>query len=161
MNQTIFSLEKPYVQSYSDDSLIIDNREFYFPIILTTRKVIIDTLPRKIEEFYPNNISKLLEMNPELILIGTGKNHRIMDAHINQNDIGIEIMATGPACRIYNVMIEESRNVLAALYWNDGFTVIFGSKFLADTKEGLLTYHFALSQNKAYFWSLRLTPWDQ
>ncbi len=116
MNQTIFSLEKPYVQSYSDDSLIIDNREFYFPIILTTRKVIIDTLPRKIEEFYPNNISKLLEMNPELILIGTGKNHRIMDAHINQNDIGIEIMATGPACRIYNVMIEESRNVLAALY---------------------------------------------
>ena len=55
-------------------------------------------------------------MQPELILIGTGTKHQIIEDQINQSDIGIDIMTTGAACRIYNVMIEESRNVLAALY---------------------------------------------
>jgi len=116
MNQTIFALDKPCVQSYSENSLVLDSKEFYFPVILTPREVIIDTLPQKLEDFFAKNIPELLGMRPELILIGTGKTHRILDTHLNQSDIGVEIMTTGAACRIYNVMIEDSRNVLAALY---------------------------------------------
>ncbi|OUU73758.1 MAG: hypothetical protein CBC29_09795 [Methylococcaceae bacterium TMED69] len=116
MSQTTFTLDKPYVQSYSDDSLIIDGKEFYFPVILTPRKVMTGALPKKLEEFYPNNIAELLRMNPELILIGTGKKHRLMDTNVNRTGIGIDMMTTGAACRIFNVMIEESRDVLAALY---------------------------------------------
>lgn len=116
MNQTTFNLNKPYVQSYSDDSLMIDNREFHFPVILSPTKIMINNLPQNFEEFYPTIIPKLLTMKPELILIGTGTKHQIMDGQVNQGSIGIDIMTTGAACRIYNVMIEESRNVLAALY---------------------------------------------
>ena len=76
----------------------------------------INNLPEKFEDFYPKTILKLIAMQPELILIGTGTKHIIIEDQINQSDIGIDIMTTGAACRIYNVMIEESRNVLAALY---------------------------------------------
>ena len=116
MNQTTFNLDKPFVQSYSDDSLMIDNKEFRFPLILSPTKIMINNLPEKFEDFYPKTILKLIAMQPELILIGTGKKHQIIEDQINQSDIGIDIMTTGAACRIYNVMIEESRNVLAALY---------------------------------------------
>ena len=116
MNQTTFNLNKPYVQSYSDDSLMIDNKEFRFPVILSPTEIIINNLPEKFEDFYPKIIQKLIAMQPELILIGTGTKHQIIEDQINQSDIGIDIMTTGAACRIYNVMIEESRNVLAALY---------------------------------------------
>ena len=116
MNQTTFNLNKPYVQSYSNDSLIIDDREFRFPVILSPTKIMTNNLPDKFEEFYPKIIPKLLAMKPELILIGTGAKHQITDGQVNESAIGIDFMTTGAACRIYNVMIEESRNVLAALY---------------------------------------------
>ena len=95
---------------------MIDNKEFRFPLILSPTKIMINNLPEKFEDFYPKTILKLIAMQPELILIGTGKKHQIIEDQINQSDIGIDIMTTGAACRIYNVMIEESRNVLAALY---------------------------------------------
>ena len=116
MNQTAFNLNKPYIQSYTDDSLTIDNTEFSFPVILSPTKIMINNLPDKFEDFYPKIIPKLISMKPELILIGTGTKHQIMDGQVNQSAIGIDVMTTGAACRIYNVMIEESRNVLAALY---------------------------------------------
>ena len=106
MNQTTFNLDKPYVQSYSDDSLMIDNKEFRFPLILSPTKIMINNLPEKFEDFYPKTILKLIAMQPELILIGTERN--MIRDQINQSDIGIDIMTTGAACRIYNVMIEEN-----------------------------------------------------
>ena len=95
---------------------MIDNKEFRFPVILSPTKIVINNLPEKFEDFYPKTIQKLIAMQPELILIGTGTKHQIMDGQVNQSAIGVDIMTTGAACRIYNVMIEESRNVLAALY---------------------------------------------
>ena len=57
---------------------------------------------------------------PELILIGTGKtlncqNEGWLD-YANKKNIGLEIMSTGAACRSYNLLIDEGRNVVACLF---------------------------------------------
>jgi uncharacterized protein len=61
----------------------------------------------------------LIEMKPELVVFGSGAAFRFPDAQImaafSQARIGFEVMDTPAACRTYNVLMGEGRNVAAAL----------------------------------------------
>jgi uncharacterized protein len=55
----------------------------------------------------------------DTVLIGTGVNHwrvpDLMRARFREMNIACDVMQTGPAIRIYNIMAEERRRVAAAL----------------------------------------------
>ncbi len=55
----------------------------------------------------------------EYVVIGTGETMRPapapLAAELRARGIGFEAMATGPAARVYNVMIDEGRRVAALL----------------------------------------------
>lgn len=61
----------------------------------------------------------LMEMKPELVVFGCGTTFRFPDARImaafSKARIGFEVMDTPAACRTYNVLMGEGRNVAAAL----------------------------------------------
>lgn len=61
----------------------------------------------------------LLELKPEVILLGTGPRHRFIHPRITRNltdtGISIECMDTAAACRTYNILMAEGRHVAAAL----------------------------------------------
>ncbi|HEX9391755.1 MAG TPA: Mth938-like domain-containing protein [Usitatibacteraceae bacterium] len=61
----------------------------------------------------------LLEIGPELVVFGSGPVFRFPDQRImvafSQRRIGFEVMDTPAACRTYNVLMSEGRNVAAAL----------------------------------------------
>jgi len=61
-----------------------------------------------------DNFLRAFEMQPEVIIIGTGDKLEIPPQLID-NEIGLEIMTTAAACRTYTILISEQRNVLAAL----------------------------------------------
>ena len=65
------------------------------------------------------HLVKLLDYQPDIILLGTGNEHHILDTRmmmdIMQRGIGVEAMTTDAACRTYNVLLGEDRAVLAAL----------------------------------------------
>lgn len=66
------------------------------------------------------HLSPLLALNPEIILIGTGKQHMLpnepfLKTLVNTH-IGFEIMHTAAACRTYNILMGEGRNVVAGLF---------------------------------------------
>jgi len=72
----------------------------------------------------PQNLSKedmsrIIETKPEVILLGTGSTLIFPDNAIlqqcYQEKIGIEVMNTAAACRTYNVLASEYRKVAAAL----------------------------------------------
>ena len=62
---------------------------------------------------------RLLDTQPEVILLGTGDVLNFPDNEIlqqcYQQQIGIEVMNTAAACRTYNVLASEHRKVAAAL----------------------------------------------
>lgn len=62
---------------------------------------------------------KLAELKPEVILVGTGSQHRFIHPRITRNltdaGISIECMNTAAACRTYNILMAEGRHVAAAL----------------------------------------------
>jgi uncharacterized protein len=65
-------------------------------------------------------IARYNHKNPvELLLIGAGENQMQMPVTLRQqlkeHHIASEIMSTGAACRTYNVLLAEGREVVAAL----------------------------------------------
>lgn len=66
------------------------------------------------EDFQP-----LLELAPEILLIGTGPKQRFphprLTRRLAEKRIGVEAMDLQAACRTYNILMSEERRVAAAL----------------------------------------------
>lgn len=66
-----------------------------------------------------DNLSSLCVFKPELIIIGTGKKQQFLKPELIkpliQAKIGFEMMDSQAACRTYNILMNEGRQVLAAI----------------------------------------------
>lgn len=66
-----------------------------------------------------NNLRDLIKLNAEIVIIGTGARHQILHPSILspllEAKIGIEVMNTPAACRTFNILTSEGRNIVAAL----------------------------------------------
>ena len=62
---------------------------------------------------------ELLQMKPEVVLLGTGAAirfpHAWLTAGLSAARIGVDVMDTRAACRTFNVLVAEGRQVAAAL----------------------------------------------
>jgi uncharacterized protein len=88
-------------------------------IVIGSRGEKFDWDCRRFEDLTENHFSLLAETKPELVIFGSGTRLRFapvafMRALMN-NRIGIETMDTLAACRTYNVLAGEGRQVIAAL----------------------------------------------
>ncbi|MFT6077383.1 MAG: hypothetical protein ACJA0S_000828 [Rickettsiales bacterium] len=89
--------------------------------IIMTSSQIIEVKINSVEEFFNADLKNILDSNPEILLIGTGKNHQIISADLKNKiksqypEISIDEMTTGSACRTYNILMMEDRNVVAFL----------------------------------------------
>jgi uncharacterized protein len=75
--------------------------------------------PTRFEALEAAHFEQLLALRPELVIFGSGQRLRfpapaLLRALIERR-IGVETMDTPAACRTYNVLATEGRNVLAAL----------------------------------------------
>jgi uncharacterized protein len=61
----------------------------------------------------------LLELRPEVVLLGTGARQRFPHPRLTHNlaaqRIGVEVMDTAAACRTYNILMNEGRRVVAVV----------------------------------------------
>ena len=87
--------------------------------IVTPHQLIDDWPPQTLDELDARHIDALAELDPEIVLLGCGERLRWPDpaltAPLLECGIGVEIMDTGAACRTFNILISERRNVAAAL----------------------------------------------
>ena len=71
------------------------------------------------EALAAEHFAALLEHGPEVVILGTGARQRFphprLTAVLLQARVGFEVMASGAACRTYNILMAEGRRVLAAL----------------------------------------------
>jgi len=78
-----------------------------------------DWPPTSIDELTPGHLEAIAKMAPEVVLLGTGRVFGFPEpavlAPLHDARIGVEVMDTRAACRTYNILLGEGRNVLAAL----------------------------------------------
>ena len=115
-------LETPHastIQSYSDNDIIIDRKNYNQSVIVSSH-VIIPAWPiQSIESLSESLLEPIIELNPELIILGhSGPIQPLPEkliAFLSSKRIGLESMSIGSACRTFNVLISEQRRVVAGL----------------------------------------------
>ena len=116
------------VRAYTDSEFLVGKNRITRPVVLYGAHIDSGLLPATIHELSAEHIQRLCALGADMVVIGTGTKQIFLDSSLTslmlERGIGCEMMDTAAACRIYNVLVSESRSVAAALFmWNDSGTV--------------------------------------
>lgn len=107
------------ITAYGDDYVEINRQRYDHSVVLMPSGNIIPWPIEKFELLEEKHLAIIVEFNPELVILGSGLQHRFVQPallkSLIRSGIGVEIMDTQAACRTYNILMAEGRNVLAAL----------------------------------------------
>lgn len=107
------------IRSVTPGRIRVDDEEFTTSFVVSPDRLVPDWPPRTLDEVTDGHWDALLELEPEVVLLGTGDSIRFPDARVfarfQSRGIGFEVMDTAAACRTYNVLVSEERRVVAAL----------------------------------------------
>ena len=75
--------------------------------------------PENVSAFNPEHFAGFADDNPEVVLFGTGKRLHFPAQDclsvLQQQNLGYEVMDTAAACRTFNVLAAEGRDVILAM----------------------------------------------
>lgn len=110
---------KHTIRAYEKGRLAINEQVVDRSVILSAEVLITDWEPQCFEDFKTDHFSQIREMEPEVLIIGTGETLRFppfeLTAALAEAGVGVEVMDTAAACRTYNILVGEERRVVAAL----------------------------------------------
>jgi len=112
------------IRAYAPGRVTINEDVFTQSLVVTPGRILADWAPQSIDELRAEHLAMVTELEPEIILLGTGATLRFprpeLAAPLLDGGIGLEVMDTAAACRTYNVLVSEDRHVAAALIIGSG-----------------------------------------
>ena len=107
------------INAYDTNSITINNREYNNSVYLSPTELIADIPLQHCEQLSIESLQFVLDLKPELLLLGTGSKLIFPAAKIvamlATHNIGFEVMAHSAACRTFAILAAEQRNVGALL----------------------------------------------
>ncbi len=118
-----FNLEVPqghlFVRSVGEKGIRVGDDYLNCAFILSGQNLLADWDVTRPEDIGEASLQPIFDMQPELVLIGTGKTQVFLPPQVQalffQRGIGFEVMTTDAACRTFNILVSEGREVVAAL----------------------------------------------
>jgi uncharacterized protein len=105
--------------SYGTGYVSVNGERYDRSLVVLPRRIIADWPATSFEALAPEHFAALVELGAEIVLLGTGDTLRFPRAEITRPlidaRIGFEVMDVQAACRTYNILMAEERNVAAAL----------------------------------------------
>ncbi|MFC3530638.1 Mth938-like domain-containing protein [Vogesella facilis] len=87
--------------------------------LIVTGDSILPWGPASFEALTEEHFSALLALQPEVVIFGSGQRlrfpHPRLTAALANAGIGVEVMDSNAACRTYNILLAEDRQVIAVL----------------------------------------------
>ncbi|MEQ8206907.1 MAG: MTH938/NDUFAF3 family protein [Woeseia sp.] len=100
-------------------ALTIGEETFTENVALTADSLIRDWPELAIDQIDLDALERLLNEKPEVIVLGTGWQHRFPPRDLMfglaRRGIGLEVMDTPAACRTFNILVAEGRRPAALL----------------------------------------------
>jgi uncharacterized protein len=109
-----------FINSYGPDGFKINEILYKNSVILTPYQII-EVKINSVEDFFEQELKTIINLEPEIFLIGTGKKHIIIPVNLKNkikqqySSVSVDEMSTGSACRTYNILMTENRNVVTIL----------------------------------------------
>ena len=107
------------ITGYGAGYVEINQTPYAHAVILSSDGAISNWSVQTFDSLEVCHFSQLVDLKPELILIGTGSRQRFPKPELLKDlimaKIGFEIMDSQAACRTYNILVGEGRKILLAL----------------------------------------------
>jgi len=107
------------IRAYAPGELRINDDTYRETVILSATTLLRLPEVRGMNDLAGVEPSRILDLDPELVLLGTGSRQIFPAASFGGQflsaGIGFEVMDTGAACRTFNVLVAEQRRVAALL----------------------------------------------
>jgi len=107
------------IQSYSDTAVTV-NHELYSESMILSRETLITDWPvTQASELNSASLDQLIALKPEIIILGSHNQDSLRRSdgirQLCEQKIGVECMDIGAACRTFNVLLSEERDVVVGL----------------------------------------------
>ena len=113
-------------QHFEGDAVIVTGNRFTASLVITPDEIFPDWPPKEANRLTVNDLDVILELKPELAIIGTGGQQYFPDpqlfARFMRAGVGIEFMNTRAACRTFNILAAEGRFIVAGIILDDAAT---------------------------------------
>ncbi len=107
------------ITGYGDGYIEINKIPYSHAVLLSSDGEILEWAVKSFDELSPADFTQMASLKPELIIIGTGKRQRFPKPELLKTlidaKLGFEVMDSQAACRTYNILVGEGRQVLLAL----------------------------------------------
>jgi len=115
------TLENPdfryLLRGVSADGVLVNDKTLNHSFILTPNELIEHWRPKSNQDLVADDMLALLDLNPVLVVLGTGARQQFPSAAVMAacltRGIGIEVMDNAAAARTFNVLATEGRKVVA------------------------------------------------
>ena len=107
------------VTAYDASGISVAGRRLSRSFILTPQRLVEDWPPVSLDTLCAADMEILTTLNHPIVLLGTGLHQRFPALAVLQpliaRRIGVEVMDSFAACRTYNILMAEGREVAAAI----------------------------------------------
>lgn len=109
----------PSISAYGPGWVRVDGEKITTSVVVGSNGQRLDWSGTGFDELNLTHFTQLAQMSAELVIFGSGKTlrfpHSALLTPLMDQQIGLETMDTQAACRTYNILASEGRNVVVAL----------------------------------------------
>lgn len=108
-----------FVRSMDERGIRIGDEYYVSSLLVSAERIDEAWPPATTVELEAPHLDAIFGFEPELVLLGTGQTQEFLPPPtmmaFYERGIGVEVMTTAAACRTFNILVTEGRNVVAAL----------------------------------------------
>lgn len=108
------------IRGYAEGEVRVGQQVLQAPCIIAVDRIIEDWSATEVLALTPADLEVIFGLSPELVLLGTGMRQQFPQSAVRQafaaRQVGLEVMDLGAACRTFNLLAQEERRVVAALF---------------------------------------------
>lgn len=117
------TLHKPgdhlYIRSVSKEGITVADTLYDNSLVLSRETLLAPWPVTSVDDLEEQHLAQVFDLEPEVVLLGTGAKQAFPPPRLvmkfYEKGVGFEAMTTEAACRTFNVLVSEERNVVAAL----------------------------------------------
>jgi uncharacterized protein len=107
------------ITAYDAQHIDVNGRRLTKSFLLTPKRLIEDWPPASVDSLTESDLLAVAELGCPIVLLGTGPSQRFparpLLRPLLERRVGVEVMDSFAACRTYNILMAEGRDVAAAL----------------------------------------------
>ncbi len=107
---------------YGEGYVMVNRQRYARSLVVLRDRILTEWQPAGFDALNAGDFALLAELEPEIVLLGTGTRLRFprpeLTRALHEARIGLEVMDIQAACRTYNILAAEERKVAAALLFS-------------------------------------------